>query len=107
MNCTVSKIIIILYISVILYTGIGKYSEVYAGKDVVTGQEVALKILDRRRLPSEDGPKDEYKKLSELCHRNIVSGLALFTESPKEYLDTIVMTRYVYHKLDYILFIFL
>nr|XP_024216575.1 triple functional domain protein isoform X4 [Halyomorpha halys] len=73
--------------------GIGKYSEVYLGKDVVTGQEVALKIIDRRRLPSEDGPKDEYKKLSGLCHRNIVSGLALFTESPKDHLDTIVMTR--------------
>lgn len=73
--------------------GTGKYSEVYAGKDAVTGQEVALKLVDRRKSIEENGARDEYKILSSLCHKNIVSGLAIFPSSPKEYFDTIVMTR--------------
>ena len=52
--------------------GVGGFGAVYRGKSKKTNREVAIKIIKRERLHSEDNFQEELKVARKLAHPNIV-----------------------------------
>ncbi|XP_046675322.1 triple functional domain protein isoform X5 [Homalodisca vitripennis] len=70
--------------------GGGRTAVVKQAQDRGTGQAVALKVVDRRRIPQRV-TRAEYNFLTALSHCGILRGLAMFENAPSPGVDTIVM----------------
>lgn len=68
----------------------GRYSIVRRAKDRVTGHEVALKQVSRRKQPHQV-TQAEYTLLARIQHSNIIHAMALFDNAPVPGLDTIIL----------------
>lgn len=71
-------------------SGRGRTAVVELAQDRGTGQQVALKQVDRRKIP-QCATRAEYNLLTGLNHAGVLRGLALFENAPIPGVDTIVM----------------
>ncbi|CAG9857602.1 unnamed protein product [Phyllotreta striolata] len=68
----------------------GRFSVVRLARDRGTGEEVALKQVNRRKQ-SSSVTRAEYSLLASMQHSNVIKSLALFDNAPTPGVDTIVL----------------